>query len=1367
MMGQNKLPQRGDYISDDFVQQLFTTEKLRRQVQPGTSTEFSQESRDLVEFIKERARKIFAILVLIDQGDLISSLHKSHPMVDDHLLFDNADGDASRPYCTIEKLQSIPQLCAVAEKVYEKQWVFPTVLLSTVHLDFDPRFFKFPFRTPSTRISSGASGQVHRVVFEDGYLKDSNGESIKIEVVYKKIRQDNQLEGNMERIMREMKFLRGRQHPNISRLIASFTAGLERPTMPEDTTKCLYLLSPRAEMDMHTWLNHEPDYIKTNYSEQWNTQNFKTHIFDSMRGLISGLAYIHRHIGLYVGYHGDIKPKNILKFPEEGKLAWKICDFGTANLKTIDDTATRNSETTFYWAPEEFSLNTSEDGNHGRSHDVWSMGCIFLLLITVLEYRWSPDGLQAFEESRAQGSANTLDHAFCKSRPQIADWMAHLKNRRRDSTELLELLDLIEAMLRPRKARIFSWEVAVDLYTITYTTRTSKEIVDHLNEVIQKARDVDLELEHKPMSRARQDPRKDERYRKVLVANGWYDGRTTEEEKKVCAAERFVSTLPIPGTGDRIFGMEEVLKDISLRFEKTDFLALVGLRGVGKSLVALHHADHVSKQYQQESRPEKDVFWVRAHNIEDFEESYAAIAAKFTTNDSEFQSTEELWRFVKVRLEGKSTKKWLMVVDGFDHDRETQVIGPFLPRKNGQILFTTRNSLLVKDLVNWEKRRAYIEMQSPDSSAALKLFQTYVDDTLIGDSDKQAMRLLEEFNWPKMIRSISRHMNEKRLTCVDMYELLKKRKYKETERLLPNFAEQLLIPTLGASLHREHEWSDEIRLLLLLCQFDNGKGLDLKLIQVEYDEGDYWRVGVWLEKLLACCFIRKQNNNSKHSVYLVDTTVHLAVRTWMEKNETPNRKLERYNKVLSMLYRSYDSRKRNEQKKRKRKALRAPKPFASFKAILRPHFNSFVDYVGAAPGQTTFSLYDRAVQAVYVFSDVLLHERRFEIAIDVLEFTKTHFEPDDLSRPREDKREEENQERYEERLKVEDKTRRRRRSVYFQLSKLLAKAYLLRAKDERSLELQYFEKAEMLIKGLQSQVDKGDDTVVWAGRRLRAWDLELEMVRVFWESEQFDKAWTRFRNVSKIGVKVEDGQPVLPQPRGASCDWKDEQELRKLAIRVKREEYLLNLAHGKKHNFNGKKGKATSCWDAAYDACADLEIAVERWFPEDDTWNFEIEEDKANILVKLGSEKNLDDAEAILKKVLESCSLEGEHADEQRAWKAKYGLDHIRFQRKNPGDLGKASKSLEELVWDTGAALGINHAFTVRCVELLKEVYIATGNEPYALELEKEYGRSPRFEKRSQWTRWLNRRKREYWCYLPGGATLSIIVLILIWMLAR
>lgn len=395
-------------------------------------------------------------------------------------------------------------------------------------------------------------------------------------VAYKKILPNTQNADDVERVMKEVRFLRSRKHPNLSSLIASFTAGLEMPTIGGQETKCLFLVSPLAEMDMQIWLDQKPDDMEL--YETWRSQEFKAEVQDSMRGLISGLAYIHRKIGYEAGYHGDIKPKNILRFGSQRMLAWKICDFGTSNLKPVDDTATRNVATDPYWAPKEFVTDTSEDTNHGRSHDVWSMGCIFVLLATMLVHGRSSEGLEAFEKLRARGGKEKMEHAFSKCPDQIKQWIAKLKGQ---NDKLRDLLDLIQDMLQPREARIFSWEVAVDISIFTNPLISREEIVKHLEDVIQVARPADLELKHNPMTRARKDSKKGHSYEQVLLKNGWYDDLTSKAEMSLHAAKRSVSTLPTLEHGVLTSDMKAVIDTISKRFEEKSSVALVGLRGVG------------------------------------------------------------------------------------------------------------------------------------------------------------------------------------------------------------------------------------------------------------------------------------------------------------------------------------------------------------------------------------------------------------------------------------------------------------------------------------------------------------------------------------------------------------------------------------------------------------------------------------------------------------------------------------------------------------------------------------------------------------------------------------------------------------------
>jgi len=140
-----------------------------------------------------------------------------------------------------------------------------------------------------------------------------------------------------------------------------------------------------------------PTYIK-------DKDDLRRHIYyDTMLGLISGLAYIHREIDGEVGYHRDLKPSNILLF-EKPKWVWKICDFGCSNLKPAGQTGTSNFVSTRYYAPPEFSVDRDRAGceTHGRAHDVFSLGCVFLELATILKHGWILAGLEEFRKQRAE-----------------------------------------------------------------------------------------------------------------------------------------------------------------------------------------------------------------------------------------------------------------------------------------------------------------------------------------------------------------------------------------------------------------------------------------------------------------------------------------------------------------------------------------------------------------------------------------------------------------------------------------------------------------------------------------------------------------------------------------------------------------------------------------------------------------------------------------------------------------------------------------------------------------------------------------------------------------------------------------------------
>jgi serine/threonine protein kinase len=367
--------------------------------------------------------------------------------------------------------------------------------------------------------------------------------------------------------------------------------------MTSSKRECLYLISPQAIMDMKTWLDEppahwrdrDPDYIR------WHIH------FDAMLGLATGLTWIHREIGGQVGYHRDIKPSNLLLFEESGQgLVWKICDFGSSNLKAVEDTKTANPITTHYWAPPEYFADNGgiNRKKHGRTHDVFSMGCVFLSLTTILHKGWSPEGLDKFKENRMSqrkaqedSSDSYMSHAFHNNMQAVLDWVAHLqKTARREPDK--QVLGLIEEMLRPIDQRVFSWEVEIDLFILLDSSRHPDEVTERLGKAVQPSRGFNVRA-HNPYSRAKaqaqlergKTKKRSPEFFEVLEMAGWreYSPQSTSDFlKPTMPVQNPLSTIPISRQkGDEIRGRQNLYAQISDGFKESDAVVLYGMAGVG------------------------------------------------------------------------------------------------------------------------------------------------------------------------------------------------------------------------------------------------------------------------------------------------------------------------------------------------------------------------------------------------------------------------------------------------------------------------------------------------------------------------------------------------------------------------------------------------------------------------------------------------------------------------------------------------------------------------------------------------------------------------------------------------------------------
>jgi serine/threonine protein kinase len=353
-------------------------------------------------------------------------------------------------------------------------------------------------------------------------------------------------------------------------------------------------------MNMREWMLKRPPYIKK-YEEEGT---LRKHIFDSMLDLATGVAFIHREISGKVGYHRDIKPENILLFnkPDRPEFTWKICDFGCANLKSIDRTGTLNLRTDPHWAPPEV-IGATEEGyseTRGRAHDVYSLGCIFVLLATFLIYGWEPAGLAIFNKRRQEyvGNGDDVDIngpecAFHCTMNVARGWIAELPPEAPNDLrgQIEALIVLIGEMVRPIEERIYSWEVEVDLHMIIHPDLSELALLQILKEAIQSSRTLNHGIKHNPMRRAK-EARKPQSFLKMLEDAKWYDhtpGSTEELKRRKADVSKYHSTLKAPPYEDSLFGFQKLDQRIAELFaSKVDSVALYGLGGMGYVITTPH-----------------------------------------------------------------------------------------------------------------------------------------------------------------------------------------------------------------------------------------------------------------------------------------------------------------------------------------------------------------------------------------------------------------------------------------------------------------------------------------------------------------------------------------------------------------------------------------------------------------------------------------------------------------------------------------------------------------------------------------------------------------------------------------------------------
>jgi serine/threonine protein kinase len=398
-------------------------------------------------------------------------------------------------------------------------------------------------------------------------------------------------------MLRERETLRSRQHDSVIPLFASFSAGPEDPPIQDDTTEYLHLFFPHTDAgDMKKWLEMEspPDSLLIGRTAR------RKFIYQTIQDLASAIAFIHREIKSQIAYHHDLKPSNILLFRQEGRQPlWKICDFGHADLKHAEDTSgtaltDENRFGSYVYRPPEYFARSQD--KHGRPFDIYSLGCIFLNLMTVVKHGWSNAGYREFERLRGINNDHIFDvpkgvmedYSFHNNPTVVTSWVNRLKEGDHDQA-FYGLLEIIEEMLQEKNRRIFSWEVDVDIFELLNGGVEEEMLRKRLEAVVQASKTAhsSIDNKHNPLQRAE---RKGQDWKiDILKQNKWSNWKpetlvTTSadsdvEEWRHSTLDDFAYTHEY--VQNQLYGRHDIDKQIAAGFAKWKIVGLYGISGIG------------------------------------------------------------------------------------------------------------------------------------------------------------------------------------------------------------------------------------------------------------------------------------------------------------------------------------------------------------------------------------------------------------------------------------------------------------------------------------------------------------------------------------------------------------------------------------------------------------------------------------------------------------------------------------------------------------------------------------------------------------------------------------------------------------------
>ncbi|KAI9149653.1 Arginine permease CAN1 [Paramyrothecium foliicola] len=322
-----------------------------------------------------------------------------------------------------EDLQLIFRDTVIKDKFYETQFIFCTVVILRGEevIVKHPTLERLPYLEEPEEIGSGSFGKVYKVYVAKRHIVNQADET--------ENREPKQL-ARKDYILDDTTDTHAKKEREIWNTLLRTPTGVCKNILQSlgsvQIGKTYSLFMELAESDLRS-------YMMERFSIPPTTMNNKAELVRCAAGLAGGLNFLHTQLKLEDGtevvcYHMDLKPDNILVFPDidrgPGFKIWKLSDFGMARVKTKQSRKLGDREKDFnslfkrrnqtsdptasatvnnrgegtYLAPE----SVSRKAKMKASSDVWALGCIISVLFTYMEY--GKEGLTLYSEKRASRS---------------------------------------------------------------------------------------------------------------------------------------------------------------------------------------------------------------------------------------------------------------------------------------------------------------------------------------------------------------------------------------------------------------------------------------------------------------------------------------------------------------------------------------------------------------------------------------------------------------------------------------------------------------------------------------------------------------------------------------------------------------------------------------------------------------------------------------------------------------------------------------------------------------------------------------------------------------------------------------------------